>query len=122
MATLRLLAALFLIALGTTGAAFAISGYFDSRLWRPKDRALTTAGGGKAKIEVPQQRARQRFVAPEAAPKPPAPAATMATAVVPVPRPKPPAAKPAVRRQAPPKEQKAQETAVWWPLANLFKN
>ena len=37
MPTLRLLLALTLIALGTTGAAFAISGYFDPRPW-PQER------------------------------------------------------------------------------------
>jgi hypothetical protein len=116
MPTLRLLLALSLIALGTTGAAFAISGYFDPRPWPQEAK-----GPEKSKLEVGALKPRQRFVAIEAKAK----SAAAATAVVaPPPRPKP--ASPLVKAPAkkPPagKDANVQQAAAWWPLSNLFKN
>jgi hypothetical protein len=122
MATLRLLLALSLIALGTTGAAFAISGYFDPRLW-PK-QAKGSADAGKDKLEMGVLKPRQRFVATEAKAKPVVPgtpAATSpkvkATTVVA----KPPAKKPPLAKDGG-RDSNVQQAAAWWPLANLFRN
>src|SRR5215510_3874128 len=93
MPTLRLLLALSLIALGTTGAAFAISGYFDSKLWQPEGKAPEA---NKPKLDLAALEARQRFVATEA---------------------KAPAKKPPLG-----KDGNEQQAAAWWPLSNLFKN
>jgi len=123
MGTLRLLLALSLIALGTTGAALAISGYFDQRPW-PKE-AKGSADAGKAKLEMGAIKPRQRFVAIEAKAKPgvsgapvatPPPKAKATSAVAKAPAKKPPLAKDAS------KDPNVQQAAVWWPLANLFKN
>jgi hypothetical protein len=114
MPTLRLLLALSLIALGTTGAAFAISGYFDPR---PQDAKAPE----KSKLEVGALKPRQRFVAVEAKAKP---AAATTAAVAPPPRPKPAAApaKAPAKKPPPGKEANVQQAAAWWPLSNLFKN
>jgi hypothetical protein len=117
MPTLRLLLALFLIALGTTGAAFAISGYFDPRLW-PADGKTPAANDGKAKLDVAFDKPRQRFVAVEAKVK--ATAATT-TATTPPVRPKPAPAK-APAKKTPAAKDAGEQQASWWPLANLFKN
>jgi hypothetical protein len=121
MGTLRLLLALSLIAVGTTGAAFAISGYFEPRQG-PKD-AKGSDGASKAKLEMATLKPRQRFVAIEAKAKPGVPGAPSATppskakattAVAKAPAKKPPLAKDG-------KDANVQQAAVWWPLANLFK-
>jgi hypothetical protein len=115
MPTLRLLLALSLIALGTTGAAFAISGYFEPR---PQEAKAPE----KSKLEVGALKPRQRFVAVEAKAKP----AAATTAAAPPPRPKPatataPAKAPA-KKPPPGKDANVQQAAAWWPLSNLFKN
>jgi hypothetical protein len=119
MATLRLLLALSLIALGTTGAAFAISGYFEPRLWPQEAKGPEEAG--KSKLEMGVLKPRQRFVAVETKTKPAAAGTPVAT---------PPKAKgtPALAK-APAKKPpltkdggNVQQAAAWWPLANLFKN
>jgi hypothetical protein len=118
MPTLRLLLALSLIALGTTGAAFAISGYFDPRPW-PQEAKGPTAEGGKSKLEMGALKPRQRFVAIEAKAKP----AAAATAVVaPRPKPAPAVAKAPAKKPPPGKDANVQQAAAWWPLSNLFKN
>jgi hypothetical protein len=115
MPTLRLLLALSLIALGTTGAAFAISGYFDPRLWQQEAKA-PTADASKAKLDLAILKSRQRFVAIEAKTKP--------TAAVAAPRPKASTAAKAApaKKPAPSKDANVQQAAAWWPLSNLFKN
>lgn len=120
MPTLRLLLALSLIALGTTGAAFAISGYFEPRPG-PQAAKGTAAEGGKAKLEMGALKPRQRFVAVEAKAKPAA--ATSAVAATPA-RPKPaaPVAKAPAKKPPPGKDPNVQQAAAWWPLGNLFKN
>jgi|SRR5262245_22324221 len=120
MPTLRLLLALSLIALGTTGAAFAISGYFDPRLW-PQEAKGTAAEAGKSKLEVGVPKPRQRFVAVEAKAKP---AAASSAVVAPPARPKPTtaAAKAPAKKPPPGKDPNVQQAAAWWPLSNLFKN
>jgi len=116
MPTLRLLLALSLIASGTTGAAFAISGYFEPRLSPQEAKAPE-----KSKLEVGALKPRQRFVAVEAKAKP---AAATTAAVAPPPRPKPAAApaKAPAKKPPPGKEANVQQAAAWWPLSNLFKN
>ena len=118
MPTLRLLLALSLIALGTTGAAFAISGYFEPRPW-PQEAKGGAAEDNKSKLEMGVLKPRQRFVAVEAKAK----AATTAAAVPP-PRPKPttPVAKAPAKKPPPGKDANVQQAAAWWPLSNLFKN
>jgi hypothetical protein len=130
MATLRLLLALVLMALGTTGAAFAISGYFDPRLWPGAKATADAAVGGKPKLELAPSKPRQRFLAIEAKGKP----ATAAGAVAAIPpRAKATTAKAAIKRPPVKEVKEAKETkdakdgsvqqaAAWWPLANLFKN
>src|SRR6185295_5215477 len=116
MPTLRLLLALSLIALGTTGAAFAISGYFDPRPWPQEAK-----GPEKSKLDVGALKPRQRFVAVEAKAKP----AAAATAVAPPPpRPKPASTlvKAPAKKPPPGKDADVQQAAAWWPLSNLFKN
>jgi hypothetical protein len=122
MGTLRLLLALSLIALGTTGAALAISGYFDPRQW-PKEAKASDAAS-KARLEMGVLKPRQRFIAIEAKTKPavpgapsaaPPPRAKATTAVAKTPAKKPPVAKDG-------KDANVQQAAAWWPLANLFKN
>ncbi|HXE69395.1 MAG TPA: hypothetical protein VN523_08545 [Hyphomicrobiaceae bacterium] len=116
MPTLRLLLALSLIALGTTGAAFAISGYFDPRPWPQEAK-----GPEKSKLDVGALKPRQRFVAVEAKAKP----AAAATAVAPPPpRPKPASTlvKAPAKKPPPGKDANVQQAAAWWPLSNLFKN
>jgi hypothetical protein len=117
MPTLRLLLALSLIALGTTGAAFAISGYFDPRPWPQEAK-----GPEKSKLDVGALKPRQRFVAVEAKAKP----AAAATAVAPPPPPRPKPASTLVKAPAkkppPGKDANVQQAAAWWPLSNLFKN
>jgi hypothetical protein len=117
MPTLRLLLALFLIALGTTGAAFAISGYFDPRLW-PADGKSAAAADGKPKLDVAVQKPRERFVAIEAKVKPAAANTEATTAAV---RPKPAPAKAPAKKPPATKDAGVQQ-ASWWPLADLFKN
>ena len=122
MGTLRLLLALSLIALGTTGAAFAISGYFEPRQW-PKE-AKGAGNASQAKLEMGALKPRHRFVAIEARAKPAAAGAPSATpprakataTVVKAPAKKPPLGKDGS------KDANVQQAAVWWPLANLFKN
>lgn len=121
MPTLRLLLALSLIALGTTGAAFAISGYFDQRQG-PAQAPATSAAAAKTKLDVGALKPRQRFVAIEAKAKP-VPATT--AVVAPAARPKPAtsaAAKAPAKKPAPNKDPNVQQAAAWWPLSNLFKN
>jgi hypothetical protein len=119
MPTLRLLLALSLIALGTTGAAFAISGYFDQRQGPAPG---TSAEAAKTKLDMGALKPRQRFVAIEAKAKP----TSATTAVVAPPaRPKPAtsaAAKAPAKKPAPSKDANVQQAAAWWPLSNLFKN
>jgi cell division septation protein DedD len=117
MPTLRLLLALSLIALGTTGAAFAISGYFDPRLWQQEAKA-PTADASKAKLDLAILKSRQRFVAIEAKTKP------TAAVAAPPPRPKASTAAKAApaKKPAPSKDANVQQAAAWWPLSNLFKN
>src|SRR5262245_38293381 len=119
MATLRLLLALGLIALGTTGAAFAISGYFEPRPLAQQGKG--SAEAGNSKLEMGILKPRQRFVAVEAKAKPavanasattPPPKAKATTAVAKTPAKKPPAKDGGNEQQA----------AAWWPLANRFKN
>jgi hypothetical protein len=121
MPTLRLLLALSLIALGTTGAAFAISGYFDQRQG-PAPAPATSAEAAKTKLDMGALKPRQRFVAIEAKAKP----TSATTAVVAPPaRPKPAtsaAAKAPAKKPAPSKDANVQQAAAWWPLSNLFKN
>jgi hypothetical protein len=112
MPTLRLLLALSLIASGTTGAAFAISGYFEPR---PQEAKAPE----KSKLEVGALKPRQRFVAVEAKAKP---AAATTAAVAPPPRPKPAPAKAPAKKPPPGKDANVQQAAAWWPLSNLFKN
>jgi hypothetical protein len=122
MPTLRLLLALTLIALGTTGAAFAISGYFDPRQWPQGTKAnATTSEAAKAKLEL-APKPRQRFIAVEAKAKPAA-AATTAVPTAPL-RAKTSVAKAPVKKPPPPpaKDANVQQAAAWWSLANLFKN
>ncbi len=116
MPTLRLLLALSLIALGTTGAAFAISGYFDPRPWPQEAK-----GPEKSKLEVGALKPRQRFVAIEAKAKPAA-ASTAVAAPPPHPKPATPLAKAPAKKPPPGKEANVQQAAAWWPLSNLFKN
>lgn len=121
MPTLRLLLALSLIALGTTGAAFAISGYFDQRQGSAAAPG-TSAEAAKSKLDVGALKPRQRFVAIEAKAKA-APATT--AAVAPAARPKPATsatAKAPAKKPAPSKDANVQQAAAWWPLSNLFKN
>jgi hypothetical protein len=123
MPTLRLLLALTLIALGTTGAAFAISGYFDPRLWPQGAKAkATTSQPAKAKLELAVQKPRQRFLAVEARAKPAA-AATTAVPTSPL-RAKTSVAKAPLKKPAAPptKDANVQQAAAWWSLADLFKN
>ena len=117
MPTLRLLLALSLIAVGTTGAAFAISGYFDPKLWQPEGKAPEAV---KPKLDLAALKARQRFVAIEAKTK----AATASTAVATTPpaRPKPTVAKAPAKKPPLGKDGNEQQAAAWWPLSNLFKN
>jgi len=119
MPTLRLLLALSLIALGTTGAAFAISGYFDPRQW-PQEAKETSAAGGKSKLEMGVPKPRQRFVAVEGKAKPAA--ATTAVAPPAHPKPAPVVAKAPAKKPPPAKDANVQQAAAWWPLSNLFKN
>lgn len=123
MPTLRLLLALTLIALGTTGAAFAISGYFDPRP-RPQGAkaSATTSEAAKAKLEVAMPKPRQRFVAVEAKAKPAA-AGTTAVSTTPL-RAKTSVAKAPVKKPTPPsaKDANVQQAAAWWSLGDLFKN
>ena len=114
MPTLRLLLALSLIALGTTGAAFAISGYFDPRPWPQEAK-----GPEKSKLDVGALKPRQRFVAVEAKAKP---AAATTAAVAPRPKPAPAPAKAPAKKPPPGKDANVQQAAAWWPLSNLFKN
>ena len=114
MPTLRLLLALSLIASGTTGAAFAISGYFEPRLSPQEAKAPE-----KSKLEVGALKPRQRFVAVEAKAKP---AAATTAAVAPRPKPAPAPAKAPAKKPPPGKEANVQQAAAWWPLSNLFKN
>jgi hypothetical protein len=114
MPTLRLLLALSLIALGTTGAAFAISGYFEPRLSPQEAKAPE-----KSKLEVGALKPRQRFVAVEAKAKP---AAATTAAVAPRPKPAPAPAKAPAKKPPPGKDANVQQAAAWWPLSNLFKN
>jgi len=119
MPTLRLLLALSLIALGTTGAAFAISGYFDQR---QAPAPGTSAEAAKTKLDMGALKPRQRFVAIEAKAKP-APATT--AAVAPPARPKPATtavAKAPAKKPAASKDANVQQAAAWWPLSHLFKN
>lgn len=118
MPTLRLLLALSLIALGTTGAAFAISGYFDPKLWQPEGKA---PDANKPKLDLAALKARQRFVAIEAKTKAATATATTAVATTPAARPKPTVAK-APAKKPPGKDANEQQAAAWWPLSNLFKN
>ena len=118
MPTLRLLLALSLIALGTTGAAFAISGYFDPKLWQPEGKA---PDANKPKLDLAALKARQRFVAIEAKTKAATATATTAVATTPPARPKPTVAK-APAKKPPGKDANEQQAAAWWPLSNLFKN
>jgi len=118
MPTLRLLLALSLIALGTTGAAFAISGYFDPKLWPPEGKAPEAS---KPKLDLAALKARQRFVAIEAKAKPTTATATAAVATTPA-RPKPSVAKTPAKKPPPDKDANVQQAAAWWPLSNLFKN
>ena len=120
MPTLRLLLALSLIALGTTGAAFAISGYFDPRLW-PQEAKGTAAEDSKSKLEMGVLKPRQRFVAVEAKAKA-APATTAAVAPPPRLKPTTPLAKAPAKKPPPGKDANLQQAAAWWPLSNLFKN
>ena len=123
MPTLRLLLALTLIALGTTGAAFAISGYFDPRPWPQGAKAsVTTSEAAKAKLELAVPKPRQRFVAVEAKAKPAA-AATTAVPTTPL-RAKTSVAKAPVKKSPPPpaKDANVQQAAAWWSLGDLFKN
>jgi hypothetical protein len=123
MGTLRLLLALGLIALGTTGAAFAISGYFEPRQW-PKE-AKGSDAASKAKLEMGVLKPRQRFVAIEAKTKPAVPGAPSATppskAKATSDLAKAPAKKPPLAKDGS-KDANVQQAAAWWPLANLFKN
>jgi hypothetical protein len=114
MPTLRLLLALSLIASGTTGAAFAISGYFEPR---PQEAKAPE----KSKLEVGALKPRQRFVAVEAKAKPAA-ATTAAGAPPPRPKPAPAPAKAPAKKPPPGKDANVQQAAAWWPLSNLFKN
>ena len=121
MGTLRLLLALGLIALGTTGAALAISGYFEPRPSQKEAKGSDAAS--KAKLEMGALKPRQRFVAIEAKTKPAgAPSATppskakVTSALAKAPAKKPPLAKDGS------KDANVQQAAAWWPLANLFKN
>jgi hypothetical protein len=114
MPTLRLLLALSLIASGTTGAAFAISGYFEPRLSPQEAKAPE-----KSKLEVGALKPRQRFVAVEAKAKP---AAATTAAVAPRPKPAPAPAKAPAKKPPPGKDANVQQAAAWWPLSNLFKN
>jgi hypothetical protein len=115
MATLRLLLALLLVALGTTGAAFAISGYFESPVWRREAKPSVAGKSAAPKPELPLPRARQRFVVIESKPASAPPAAG------PV-RPKQIAVKAPTRKKAPVKEGQVKEASAWWNLSNLFKN
>ena len=124
MPTLRLLLALFLIGSGTTGASFAISGYFEPRQTDAKAKA--GADGTKTKLELAVPKPRQRFVAIEAKAKPAAQGTALATASPPA-HPKATIAKAVAKKPTPGKDGGAQkdgvqEAAVWWPLSNLFKN
>lgn len=116
MPTLRLLLALSLIALGTTGAAFAISGYFDPRLWPQEAK-----GPEKSKLEVGALKPRQRFIAIEAKAKPAA-ATTAVAASSPQPKPATSLTKAPAKKPPPGKDANVQQAAAWWPLSNLFKN
>jgi hypothetical protein len=123
MPTLRLLLALTLIALGTTGAAFAISGYFDPRLSPQGAKAnASPSEAAKAKLELAVPKPRQRFIAVEAKAKPAA-AATAAVPTTPL-RAKTSVAKAPVKKPPPPpaKDANVQQTTAWWSLAGLFKN
>lgn len=115
MPTLRLLLALSLIALGTTGAAFAISGYFDPRLWPQEAK-----GPEKSKLEMGPLKPRQRFIAIEAKAKPAA--ATTVAASPPHPKPATSLTKAPAQKPPPGKDANVQQAAAWWPLSNLFKN
>jgi hypothetical protein len=117
MPTLRLLLALSLIALGTTGAAFAISGYFDPKLWQPEGNAPEA---NKAKLDLAALKARQRFVAIDAKTK--ATTATAAVTTTTPARPKPSLAKAPAKKPPPSKDANLQQAAAWWPLGNFFKN
>jgi hypothetical protein len=119
MPTLRLLLALSLIALGTTGAAFAISGYFDPKLWQPEAKA---SEANNAKLDLAALKARQRFVAIEAKTKATTATATTAVTTTPPARPKPNLAKAPAKKPPPSKDANVQQAAAWWPLSNLFKN
>lgn len=120
MATLRLLLALGLIALGTTGAALAISGYFEPRPLAQQGKG--SAEASNSKLEMGVLKPRQRFVAVEAKAKP---AVAGASATTPPPKTKATTAvaKTPAKKPAPAKDGgNVQQTAAWWPLANLFKN
>src|SRR5262245_18137296 len=119
MPTLRLLLALSLIALGTTGAAFAISGYFEPRT-SPQEAKGTAAADSKSKLEMGVLKPRQRFVAVEKAKA--APATTAAVAPPSRPKPTTPVAKAPAKKPPPGKHANVQQAAAWWPLSNLFKN
>ena len=119
MPTLRLLLALSLIAVGTTGAAFAISGYFDPKLWPPEGKAPEAS---KPKLDLAALKARQRFVAIDAKAKATTATATTAAATPPPARPKPSVAKTPAKKPPPDKDANVQQAAAWWPLSNLFKN
>jgi hypothetical protein len=116
MPTLRLLLALSLIALGTTGAAFAISGYFDPQLWPQEAK-----GPEKSKLEMGALKPRQRFIAVEAKAKPAA-ATTAVAASPPHPKPATSLTKTSAKKPPPGKDANVQQAAAWWPLSNLFKN
>src|SRR5262245_18675705 len=120
MGTLRLLLALGLIALGTTGAALAISGYFEPR--QSQKEAKGSDAASKAKLEMGVLKPRQRFVAIEAKTKPAgAPSATPSKAKATSVLAKAPAKKPPLAKDGS-KDANVQQAAAWWPLANLFKN
>jgi hypothetical protein len=112
MARLRLLFALFLIAVGTTFAALALSGYYEPRM--PHGQPAATSMGWAVSTEAPPVIAphfRQRFLATNEG-SAAGPAKPKATKSAPKSPPKP---KPSARSKPP------QHTAVQWPWS-LFSN
>lgn len=117
MAILRLLLSLLLVALGTTGGAFAISGYFDG----PSVKASGAPPNAKSTPVVTLFQSRTRFVAGRdaAAPQPVKTKPKTAARASQPPKKKHIATRPKALPAPPPQQQAA---AIQWPWSGLFKN
>lgn len=119
MAILRLLLSLLLVALGTTGGAFAISGYFDAPL---PGKPSGSPPKAKSTPVVTLFQSRTRFVAggdAAAAHQPVRAKPKTAARASQPPKKKHIANRPKALPAPPPQQQAA---AIQWPWSGLFKN